>query len=405
MTEQAAEQAFGRESVEVSQGYTPLRDPAPAVETEYKGDKGLREAARDMGGGQREAEKPVVRKIVDPRTGERPEGKFSISAEQALRHMTAQHRAEAEEQKAAEEIGLSLAYAEERAGAFPEHAPYREESQTDPAQQPPQLEQPDGAPAPPEAADAPQPEAEKAVPDLPPEIRQAIEREVTETQRARAEYANGLANAARLAQAAAYSTVPELAHLPPEQLPGALAMLQAKDPQRHAQVIQQLRATEVLQQRIGEIDQQNRAMYKQRFDSWAETQDRAFDARHPEFSDPKKGPVLREGIRQHLINDIGIPERALVGLWNNEIGRDAMMQELAFNSFKLKQAQENARNAVRAPLPPVLKPGAGPRPSRSELLQADIDRASSRLSSLKGEAATSEAVRLMQMNRQARGKN
>jgi hypothetical protein len=412
----------GRDGLAIAAGFTPLKDAAPEPATFGPGEDGLRAAAELI------TETRAVINAYQPGTTPtaQPESKpiyqdwegaplkdYSVSVEKVGRDLSAFHAAQAREQEADADVALAVAAAEVR--------PWQEQAQPGvqtpspprpPAADAPQPDQQPGQEAPqPQASDAPASEAPGSGGLTPrvrealaiPEVRDAITQKMGEAEQVRAVYGQAITEAQQLTATAVMMAVPELAGIPPEQYGGALEMLRAQNPQRHAQVMQQLSMTQQLFERGRAIEQQNAEIERQRFAAWADEQDKLFESEHKDdFSTPEQRRKVRAGVIDYLTNVAGIPEDQLPELWNQPLIRAAATQKIIFDAARYHAGKEAARNAVPVGVPPVQRPGSAGnnRPDAGER----IERLQSRMSGQRGSAQLSTAASLIAAKRAARGR-
>ncbi len=79
-----------------------------------------------------------------------------------------------------------------------------------------------------------------------PQVRYAIEQQLSEVERTRQTYLDGLAAAAQIAQVSFFSQFPELSVVAPENLSSALEQLSRQDPAKFARVQVMVAVTEQL---------------------------------------------------------------------------------------------------------------------------------------------------------------
>lgn len=392
-------QAFGREGNEVKAGYTPLKEPQEVgASTAFD----VKEAAAEIGARRPEPKEPEKIKYYDKGTGENLDQKFAVTPEKAGRDLSQMRRDKETIDGVFSDIELGQAVDDERAirkliaGEDPYPTPPAQTQGGQQGQEAPAHEQPTV-----QEHEAPQDGLDPRVRELMshPEVRAALEGEFGKAQQLHAEIAQEIDNAHRLATQAVLMSVPELAGMPLEHVPGALAMLAQHNPQRHAQVVGQLQTAQALQARHAQIQQANAEHAAKQFDTWATEQDAKFDKQNPEFSDPVKAPQERAKVINYL-KAVGVPEAQIPKLHKTELFRDAIAQQIIADAARWHAAKESARNATQRELPPPQRPGT-PQPRGDDNAER-IERLSSRLPSLKGESAFRAAASLMKANRQGR---
>jgi hypothetical protein len=158
--------------------------------------------------------------------------------------------------------------------------------------------------------------------------------------------------------------------------------LATEDPFRFAQW--QARQMQIVAQ-AQEVENLNRQRSEEKantFKAWSKEQDDKFTKKFPEFADKEKAGKVREGIVSYLTQDIGVPEGQLSKLWETDLFRDAMFQEVVYDASRFRAAQAKAKAAVAVPKPQVQKPGAA-APRGSQHVEA-LAEAKTRLQNARG---------------------
>lgn len=219
------------------------------------------------------------------------------------------------------------------------------------------------------------PEVERALQH--PQIRQAIEEQLGEVEKARQEYLGGLSAATQIAQMSFLSQFPELANTAPDQLPAALEQMSRQDPDKFARV-QALVATgqELLAQqhqeglRQAEIAQRN-------FQNYARSEDVRFETMLRGESRETQRAVALEIAASAKAS--GLDTSELIRLFNSEpLMRNAVFQRMMYDAGKYRLMMKARDAAVAKPLPPVQRPGAAQ--NRAEREHAELRTLSTRLS-------------------------
>lgn len=234
-------------------------------------------------------------------------------------------------------------------------------------------------------ADAPNDQGKRAAavdPDIErlmqhPQVRLALEEKVGEIERARQSYADGLDAAMQIAQVSFLSQFPELAALPPERLPEALAQIAQQDPAKLARIQAIVAGSEQLRARQNEEVRRTADASRRHFQNYAKAEDARLET------------MLKEearGVRQAVAQEImasakasGIEPEEMQRLFDNEpLMRNATFQRMMYDAGKYRLMMK-ARDAVAArSMPPVQRPGMA---SRGERGQSDLRTLSARLSS------------------------
>lgn len=211
-----------------------------------------------------------------------------------------------------------------------------------------------------------------------PQVRLALEEKVSEVERARRGYVEGLDAAMQIAQTSFISQFPELAALAPEQLPAALAQMAHQDPAKLSRIQAMVAGSEQLRARQREEMQRAADASRRDFQNYAKAEDARLETL-------LKGETraVREAVAQEIrasARASGIEPDELQRLFDNEpLMRNATFQRMMYDAGKYRLMMK-ARDAVTAkPIPPVQRPGMAA--SRGERDQHDLRALSARLSS------------------------
>jgi hypothetical protein len=170
--------------------------------------------------------------------------------------------------------------------------------------------------------------------------------------------------------------------------------LATDDPFRFAQWQARQMQINAQAQEVEHLNRQRDQEKANTFKTWAEEQDSKFTKKFPEFADKEKAGKVREGIVSYLTNDIGVPEGHLPKLWDTDLFRDAMFQEVVYDASRFRAAQKAAKAAVQKPVPQVQRPGVVQ--GKGEARQADITALTQKLdkaTSTRDQIAAAAALR------------
>lgn len=219
------------------------------------------------------------------------------------------------------------------------------------------------------------PEVEKALQH--PQIRQALEEQIAEVERARQEYLGGLSAATQVAQMSFLGQFPELANTAPDQLPAALEQMSRQDPAKFAHV-QALVATG--QQLLAEQQQEGwrqMEIAQRNFQNYARSEDTRFAIMLKGESRETQRAVALEIAASARAS--GIETNELVRLFNSEpLMRNAVFQRMMYDAGKYRLMMKARDAAVTKQVPPVQRPGAAQ--TRAEREGAELRTLSARLS-------------------------
>lgn len=229
-----------------------------------------------------------------------------------------------------------------------------------------------------------------------PQVRLALEEKVGEVERARQSYVEALDAAMHVTQASFVSQFPELAALPPEQLPAALAQMARQDPAKLSRVQAIVAGSEQLRARQNEETRRAAEASQRNFQNYARAEDARLETLlKGETSDVKQ--AVAQEIRASA-RASGIEPDELQRLFDSEpLMRNATFQRMMYDAGKYRLMMK-ARDAVTAkPIPPVQRPGMAV--GRGERDQHDLRALNARLSS---SGDFKDAVALYQAKRAVR---
>ncbi|SFJ79442.1 hypothetical protein SAMN04487925_111189 [Bradyrhizobium sp. cf659] len=211
-----------------------------------------------------------------------------------------------------------------------------------------------------------------------PQVRLALEEKVGEVERARRSYADGLDAAMQIAQASFISQFPELAGLPPERLPEALAQMAHQDPAKLSRVQAIVAGSEQLRARQNEEMRRTAEASRRNFQNYAKAEDARLETLLKEETRDVRQAVAQEIMASAKAS--GIEPEELQRLFDSEpLMRNATFQRMMYDAGKYRLMMK-ARDAVAAkPMPPVQRPGMAA--SRGDRNQHDLRTLSARLSS------------------------
>jgi hypothetical protein len=203
------------------------------------------------------------------------------------------------------------------------------------------------------AAPVAQPEDEVSAALAIPEVRAALEETLSETERTRAAYSQGLANAQQVAQSSLLVVAPELQNVPIAQFAQALQVLQNVNPARYLQVVSLLEHAG----QVAAAQQHDQAHEVAQREKWRLAQ----DARYRQMIGPIAnaeafGPALVE-----YSEELGIGRDQMIHLLQtNSTLMSAPMMKIIHDAVQARIVQRKAQAALRnpsRPVPPVQRPG------------------------------------------------
>jgi hypothetical protein len=211
-----------------------------------------------------------------------------------------------------------------------------------------------------------------------PQVRLALEEKIGEVERARRSYADGLDAAMQIAQVSFVSQFPELAGLPPERLPEALAQIAQQDPAKLARIQAIVAGSEQLRVRQSEEARRTAEASRRQFQNYAKAEDARLETLLKEETRDVRQAVAHEIMS--LAKASGIEPEELRRLFDSEpLMRNATFQRMMYDAGKYRLMMKARDAAVARSVPPVMRPGMAA--SRSESEQSDMRSLSARLSS------------------------
>jgi hypothetical protein len=212
----------------------------------------------------------------------------------------------------------------------------------------------------------PQPAEQPALPDIDPEIaqalqnpkiRSALEAEVMAAENARQQYAQGVRQAAQLSAASLLASFPEIANVPSDQLQTAISVIAASNPQRAQAIMAHLQRTQQLFNASVAAQQAQQQLQAQRIQEYARAEDARFEQTIANESQETKRAVLDNGARV-LRQYYDVDAKAFAeAIQNTPALRSAPVQRMLFDLIKTKVAQENIPSKLDRSVPPVQRPG------------------------------------------------
>jgi hypothetical protein len=386
------DQKFGEASVQADQGFAPMGNayapPPQEPAREYSADlDGIKEVARNLEDERRKRrgdlnDDPIPRTYVQhggPDHGEKVPPNETISVERASEDLTRQRAFEHEAQQPPPE-DVAAAIDNVRAQATQQPQP---EAQPD-AQTHEQQAQP---------ADGVDPEIAQALQN--PKIRAALEAEVAQAEQA-AQYASLTRTAAQVSAASLFSFAPELASLPTEQLPHAMAAIAKVNPARAAEIQAQLQRTQALWEASRQAEAQRAATQQQQLKAWAAQQDAIFEREVVAKEGRENMQKITDGVVA-MAEEFGLSKQELAeAVKSNPIMRSAPWQRMMVSAAKYHMAQKEVVNKIDRSAPPVQRPGvASNRTANDYAVEAALKQ-------FRADASVANAVKLLQARRNSR---
>jgi hypothetical protein len=238
-----------------------------------------------------------------------------------------------------------------------------------------------------------------------PQVREAIEVELSRAHQAQADYEAKISEANNWARASLVHEFQELGRLPVDQWENALMTIQAQDPvrfQKGVGVINQVQRVSAEQARIQNEHaaraQQMESARQQQLADWTRVQGERYEkwAQREGLDMNTFAPAASKYVQDHL--GMSRDQFAQV-LRDNPALRSSEFQQVLSDATRYRQAQEARKNVERAPLPPAIRPGQQPPGASSHSNAAKIAELNRALSNATGMAAIRIASQLTSLRR------
>ena len=210
-----------------------------------------------------------------------------------------------------------------------------------------------------------------------PQVAQAIEERLSETEKVRQHYVNALASAQQITQMTILSQLPELVGVPPESVQAAFADIARNDPARFARVQALIANTQQMYAQQQEEHRRSTEIARQNFSAHAKAEDGRFDAMLKDEPKATQQAVTAEIFA--AARESGLEPAEFVRLFNTEpLMRNAAFQKMMYEAGKFRLMTKAGAAAAAKALPQVVRPGMARSPA--ERNQADLRTLSAKLS-------------------------
>lgn len=210
-----------------------------------------------------------------------------------------------------------------------------------------------------------------------PQVAQAIEERLGETEKVRQNYLNGLAAAQQVAQLSILSQIPELIGVPQENVQTAFAEIARKDPSRFARIQALIANTQQMFAQQQQEHHRSAEIARQNFKALAKTEDARLDTMLK--GEPK---ATQQAVSVEIFaaaKESGVEPAELVRLFNTEpLMRNAAFQRMMYDAGKYRLMTKAKDAAAAKALPQVLRPGMAR--NSTERNHADLHALSAKLS-------------------------
>jgi hypothetical protein len=210
-----------------------------------------------------------------------------------------------------------------------------------------------------------------------PQVAQAIEERLGETEKVRQNYLNGLAAAQQVAQLSILSQIPELIGVPQENVQAAFAEIARKDPSRFARIQALIANTQQMFAQQQQEHHRSAEIARQNFKALAKAEDARLDTMLKGESKATQQAVSVEIFA--AAKESGVEPVELVRLFNTEpLMRNAAFQRMMYDAGKYRLMTKAKDAAAAKALPQVLRPGMAR--NFTERNHADLHALSAKLS-------------------------
>jgi hypothetical protein len=242
-------------------------------------------------------------------------------------------------------------------------------------------------------ADGLDPELAKALQH--PQVAQAIEQRISEAEKTRQGYLNGLAAATQIAQMSFLGQFPELTGLAMENMPAALQQMSQQDPQKFARVQTLIANAEQMFAQQQQESRRQTETARQNFQAFAKSEDARLETMKGE-SKATQHAVTTEIFASAKAG--GVEPGELFRLFNSEpLMRNAVFQRMMYDAGKYRLMMKAKDAAAGKSVPPVQRPGMARTPAERD--HADVRTLSAKLS---GSGDIKDAVALYNARKSSR---
>jgi hypothetical protein len=404
----SAEPLTGQLGVEADSGYTRMPETTPAPEPESS-DLETETANLSIDRVLRNEGAPVDEELgyMDP-SGEKIDPKETISIDKAASDLSSYHASKLDAQIQTASSDLAAQVDQLRAAAIRENPALAEHYGVNAEEVLAKAQAVENATE--QTAKAATEETYTSTPGLDPEVeralkhpqvREAIERELTEANSVRENYRAAVDQANTFARAAFLETVPELASLPPEQIEAGLHLLSQQNPARFNAAMATLQRVSQIHNEQQRIQQQDTAARQQQLDSFYHSESAKFDAM---IGDKAK---VAEAVPELIAyaEELGIDRQTFAHLAKTEpVMQHSAFQRMMYDAVQYRMSQKQGATwrdkAAPASLPPVNKPGtrSGVRANSDSSQVAALER---QLDGASGNKALKISAQLLALKRTA----
>jgi hypothetical protein len=211
-----------------------------------------------------------------------------------------------------------------------------------------------------------------------PQVREAIEGEISKADAARQTYDGALNAVSGLLRDVVFAQFPELRSDNVQQFENALSQLSQRDPSRYAQARGLADRLAVLQSAQAMQQREHEATERREFAEYAKAEDARFDA----LVKSEKPEVVQRAAQEIIsyAEELGVPRQQFMQLCASEpIMRNAAFQKMMFDAASYRLMQRARNEVARKVVPPVQRPGVAVD-ARAAMNEGDVRALNARFS-------------------------
>ena len=246
-------------------------------------------------------------------------------------------------------------------------------------------------------ADIPGLEAETKEALKKPQVRQFLETNAAETDRAVQAYSSGLNNAQQFAQASLVALAPELAQVPMDRWAEAVNIIAQSDPARGQQLGRMFQNVAALNERQQLVAHHEQSQRQYQFETLKQQYAQASDKVLGPMTLPERAQAAEDLVS--YLTEYGITREQLL----HESKTNLMLSHPAFNALatdalRYRAIQKAPKAVATKELPPVTRPGTASYRASGDN-SAEVASLRRQISSLTGDKAVRAAAKLARIQR------
>lgn len=331
----ASTEVFGRDAVELKAGFVPMPDDKKPEDN--KSELTAQEAAEEVA----EHRKPATTFAEGTSLYSGKPLNETVTPERAARDLADQRREKAAEIEAAEAQDVA-AEVDKLRGESPEAK----------AEVPPANEATPAAPR----DDGLDHDVAEALQK--PQVRKAIEEEITRADAARTTYEQAATQTLEIARATLFAQFPEFKGLTAEQVPTALQIIGQQSPQRYNQIVNSMQGIAEIVAHAEQAEQDKAERKAQEFASYRETERKAFEDATKNIPASEMSEIY--AAIPSVLKSYGMDQKQFADLLASDEGRilhSAGMQRVIVDAIRYHRVMGAGKAVPTRAVPTVQKPG------------------------------------------------